>query len=189
MLFRKTLIMLYLALVGLGAWSQEGNLFDLALEQDDLVLTPEEGVYSLEPQEFVILATIQGNESLYLNFSTNPALYNAVRDGKNFQKVLGFGGTGMAEALGNPDQEIWLTDGGWHVWFAQNSKVSRFDEVLLTDWGKVGIRTVKSLYDVDAGERIAWEEVEQIYLVLADARWAEGEYEVKAAQGLVLDFR
>jgi hypothetical protein len=183
-----TFLVLILGYVTLAFSQTDENLFHLSFEQSGKTLAFEDGVISLAPVPFHIKATFEGSESLYLNFSTNPDLYNAVVNQEDFQEILGFGGTGMAEALGNPDLDIYLVDDGWHVWFVQNSDVARFDQVIITGKGNIGIRTVESLYDALAGERLSLGSIDRVYAVLADAAWSDGEYEVSGVQAFVLEF-
>jgi len=103
------------------------TLFQFSLYQGDRYVPLEGETFPLERLPFQIEMHLPEGQYVYVNFSRSDELYRVVRENRDFEEVLGFGGTGMAERYGNPDRKIILNDEGWHVWRVNGSEDNRFN--------------------------------------------------------------
>ncbi len=166
------------------------RLFNLAIWQNGKYITPEGNRFDLEPAPFKIEVSMADGEELFANFQTSDNLYRAVVEGRNFRKILGFDGTGLAESIGNENRDIWLQNRGWQVWTITGDGPHRFDQIRPGDGKRTGIRTVEHLYSLSDSGNVEFTEVDQIYCVICDIKRIDWlNQKLKDAQGFILNFQ
>ena len=165
-------ILFFLSLFFLSADSEaiDPGLFHFSLYQGEDYLVREGDLYTLSREPFQIEMYMEDGRSAYLNFSRSDELYRAVREGRDFEEVLGFGGTGMAEYFGNQNRNIILSDWGWHVWKVDGRGDTRFDRTYRKNSYTLAVRTVENLLEMgrNSSRELDFGEVERIYCVVCD---------------------
>ncbi|MBN2625684.1 MAG: hypothetical protein JXA95_03375 [Spirochaetales bacterium] len=167
------------------------TLFQFSLYQGDRYVPLEGETFPLERLPFQIEMHLPEGQYVYVNFSRSDELYRAVRENRDFEEVLGFGGTGMAERYGNPDRKIILNDEGWHVWRVNGSEDNRFNSTFRKKGDSLAIRRVEYIWEMGPNGPMPLEfgDLDDIYCVVCGVTPLENwEYRADAVQAFHLHF-
>ncbi|MCG8571262.1 MAG: hypothetical protein MJB14_14095 [Spirochaetes bacterium] len=158
----------------------EEMLFRLMIEQDGVKIPPTNHTFVLKRKPFALKFQLFSTQTIYINFNESSFFYEEAIEKSSVEHVIGFGGTGMAEYEGNPDKEIFLSNGGWHVWMVEDGYNGRFDQVVKEGDIFSATRTVNQLYHVDGGKTIELKDVDIIYGVYCNVDYdkKEKDYEM-----------
>jgi hypothetical protein len=193
---RKTLpliILLFpLSLLSAQTGGAGETLFQFSLYQEDRYLPLLGDTFPLSRLPFQIEMHLPDGQYVYVNFSRSDELYRAVRENRDFEEVLGFGGTGMAERYGNPDRKIILNDEGWHVWRVNGSEDNRFNNTFRKEGDTLAIRRVEYIWEMGRNGPMPVEfgELDNIYCVVCAVTPLDNwEYRTDQVQAFQLQFR
>jgi hypothetical protein len=167
------------------------NLFGLDFSQNGGRMCPQNGIVYLARGEFKLRFFLGEGKTLYVNFSRNPALYEAVVAGGSPDSVLEFGGTGMAEYELNPGREIVLIDRAWHVWptpEGPDDTYNRFDRITRYANGFLCERTVENVNESDTEAPGRFTGQGTVYMVYCDVSYTEAGYRLNAVQTVKIIF-
>lgn len=185
-MFRKVLVLLAL-LAGTGnACAQEATPFRVSVEQEGIALEAVDGRVSLKPAPFDLVLHLPRSMGIKVHASLDGTTHALAMAGVALEALPGFAETGMAEGLFNTELELLLSPDAPNYLFYDSEEEHRFNAVSGSpEEGYRCVRTVASLYAVEAGSPIALSTLQApLYLVFIHRVWGEPEQQRIA---LVLD--
>ncbi|MDZ4840342.1 MAG: hypothetical protein SGJ04_10075 [Bacteroidota bacterium] len=121
--------------------------FDIEIEQDGKIITPERGIFKLHKRKFAFIIKLNGIEGVFLNASFKDTFYKkTARDPIDDFEIIG--GKVLAEDVNNSSQELMMYDDAYSFWFDdRNDDFTRFDErvKVINDY-VIGTKTINVLY-------------------------------------------
>jgi len=181
-----------------GVFSQDKTkldlgLFSMQIIQDGKAIAPKNGVYVLSNRPFYFQFTLAKDEVVFLNANSDDAFYRAAMEGRDFTKILGFGGTGMAEYRFNGTTDLFLTSSGWHVWYYSDADDHRFIEVTDNKDGTFSCKRYVAVISEDGDDipdGIDTTDVKRIFIVCVKTENVPGTYETRmvAYDAFILSF-
>lgn len=164
-------------------------LYDFQIRQNDKIVEYQTEGYLLRKEPFQIELTLLKEQPVFINFSQNDALYQAVKNGENFEEILWFGGTGMAEYPENEKKRIYLSDSGWHYWLIRESGSSRFNRIIDNSSNFTVIREIENIFSVMEERNVPFYEIDRIYCVICDVTtWEKYNFRLNEAKAFVIEF-
>ncbi|MBX2980015.1 MAG: hypothetical protein KF905_12025 [Flavobacteriales bacterium] len=176
-MLQKVLVLLAI-LVGTGnACAQEATPFRVSVEQDGITLEQVDGRVSLKPAPFDLVLHLPQSMGVLVHASLDGTTHRLATEGAAMEALPGFAETGMAEGLLNTELELLLSPDAPNYLFYDNDQEHRFNAVSGSpEEGYRCVRTVASLYEVEAGSRVALSTLKApLYLVLIHRVWGEPE--------------
>lgn len=148
-----------------------GGHFTLGVEQDGRRIPIVNNQVTIEKKPFRMVFWFDQLGSMLVHASYEPNLVERARNREPLETLFPPAG-GYAEELMNPDQAIFLGNGGYHNWLCLGEKMHRFDAGecrQIEDGGFLCRRTVANFVDVKTGRTIPIERcpAETLYFVIA----------------------
>ncbi len=146
----------------------------VCVEQDGRAQIPINGQLVLVRHPFTLVLRARPDEGILVNASANPITLGLLPFTNDLDELPGFRCTGMADCLGNPKQELVLSDTAPNYWYFDSNGEHRFDAPPAESMqGSLGRRTV-SLLRTHGKESPAslqdWPH-EQLHLVFIRSIW------------------
>jgi hypothetical protein len=131
----------------------------------------------LKRDDFKFVMQMARPSSVLISCSTDDVTLKQALQGKKLEEMKGFQGTGMAEALFNPDKEILFDNENASCWYYDSLPSHRFNEAYWDNGGIKCERKIKQLYDVANGKEISLKDAPKLYLVIVEYQAIPGSIE------------
>lgn len=174
------------AVKGIPAEALLGRRDDFAIyiEQDGKLMAITDRTATLRKAPFTLVVVFPAPSDVLVNCNDSPALFDAPRSlGK---APLDF----IAEAPGNPQHQVVLTEGAYHRWFIERGPSHTFESVTMKDAVFHGRRTIEAFLRPGSARRpIESLEGNALYFVFVSTIPHAAKYVERHSERLKILFR
>lgn len=140
--------------------------FHISVVQDGKIIKATKGAMVLDKKPFSFVFELSQPMSVLINASFDEDTYVAASKHKEMSTLFGYENIGMAEAIFNPEKEIFIADESCSLWFYESEELHRFDNIKKKNGKVICTRIIENFFDVDADATFPVEEIDRIlYLV------------------------
>lgn len=159
--------------------------FAVYIEQDDKLIAVKDHTAVLRKASFTLVLVFPSPSSVLVNCADTPGAYDAATGpGRSVPREI------IAEAVGNPQHQIMLTEQAYHQWYVSPGTAHTFESITLKDGIYHCRRTIDGFVRPGAARRgIESLEGDRLYFAFYSEAQGKGPGPVQRRERLKIEFR